>query len=181
MFKGLLKFNILLLPFVAVFFSCKKEGPPAVNIPDLNHMQFTINDSVHYLNTLQAYTDSFTFSSVTVTTIAALNSSGNAPGENMTIQIYHEDSLKAGDKFVAGTQNSNFGADFYYVSSGASNAPIGISFLGYPGSITITETGSTYIKGTFSVALFPYTTNDTPGQSQPLFNVADGSFYATIQ
>jgi hypothetical protein len=167
-----------------VLFSCKKDNTPGSNIPNTNHVQFSLNGSTHYLSEMRAYTDTFTHSTLKETTVMGFNMADQTDvGETLTIDIYHNSPLKAGDTFEGSTVYTNTGADFNYLPSNVPGAEIGISFTGEPGSITITAATSTYIKGTFSIQLYPYVdfgVTNNANLGAPAYVITSGTFYAAL-
>ena len=182
MLKPSLRTIVLLTAVITVFFSCKKSTP-GINIPDTDHMQFSLGGSTHYLSNMRAFTDTVRNTPLKLTVIEAFNmADGVDESEMMTINIYRGQPLHTGDTFMAGTQYTNTGAQFNYIPVTGSGGPTGISFQGQPGSITLTDVTPTYIKGTFSVQLFNisdyYSNTAFP---QPVYSITNGSFYATMQ
>jgi hypothetical protein len=182
MLKQAIKNMLLLVVAGGALISCKKEAPGS-NIADTNHVQLSVNGgATHNLTQMRAYTDTFINSTLKQTTILAFNLVGGVDaGETMEIDIYHNQTLQAGDTFMAGTLNTNKNALFSYTSPPATGSVTAISFQGYPGSVTILEVTSTYIKGTFSAELFPLSDygDSSVAYLQSDYNITNGGFYAT--
>jgi hypothetical protein len=162
-----------------VFLACHKDALPGSNIPNHDHMQFSISDTVHNLVEIRCFTDTFTNSTLKETDIEAFNMADDVDvGEMMMISIFHSSPLKAGDKFMAGTPVTNKGALYNYNSPNYARGGY-TSLEGRPGIITLTEVTPVYIKGIFSIQLFLMSDYYTNTVSPPARIVTNGSFYAT--
>ncbi len=182
MLRQIIKVMMPVLIVSSAFVSCHKDSAlPGSNIPNHDHMQFSLRDTTHNLTEMRCFTDSFTNSSLKVTTIEAFNMADNVDvGEMMMINIFHSIPLKTGDTFMAGTPNANEGALYNYSSP---NYALGgyTSLQGQPGSVTLTDVTSNYIKGTFSIQLFPMSDYYSDTVSPPACIITKGSFYATLE
>ena len=182
MLRHIIKVMMPVLIVSSAFVSCHKDSAlPGSNIPNHDHMQFTLRDTTHNLTEMRCFTDSFANSPLKVTTIEAFNMADNVDvGEIMMINIYHSKPLKAGDIFMAGTPNANDGALYNYSSP---NYAFGgyTSLQGQPGSVTLTDVTPNYIKGTFSIQLFLFTDFNSNTVTHPACIITKGSFYATLE
>jgi len=152
---------------------CKKNG---INIPDTNHMQFSIAGQIHNLGNLQSYEVTGNDFQLPSTVISAHNMVPNDPadvGEDMLINIFHTAALKAGDSFTT-NDITTVGVQFTY---NPSNGVSCTSVPGKQGTVTIIDITPTYVKGTFSVQEFTVT-GGTLSQA-PTYTIVQGTFYAT--
>jgi hypothetical protein len=185
MLKHALKITAIVAMAGVSFSSCKKGSEINHSIPQINHMQFTLSGDTHSLTNMKAFTDSISGTSLKELTLNGYNMANSVTvGESMMINIFYNTALKAGDTFVTGSQNTNTNAEFSYIPSATPGAVIGISFLGEPGTVTITGVSPTAVTGTFSIQLYPFADySNFSGNNNlgpPAYIITNGSFYANF-